>query len=98
MKSQVEIGVPSHSGCGCGCGSEAGLPELDVRAIPHALRHGAVFGALDTLLPGAGMVLVAPHDPLPLLAQLEDRAPGAFEVEYRQSGPEAWALALTRRG
>lgn len=84
-------------GCGCGCGHDDATPELDVRPVPHALRHGAVFGALSTVAPGFAMVLVAPHDPLPLLAQLEDREPGAFEVRYLEQGPEAWRLRLTRR-
>ena len=43
------------------------------------------------------MDLVAPHNPLPLLAQIEQREPGAFAVEYLEEGPEAWTLRLTRR-
>lgn len=82
----------------CGCGAdEAGLPVLDARTIPHALRHAAVFGALDGLAAGSGLELVAPHDPLPLLAQVEQREPGAFEVSYLERGPEAWRLSLVRR-
>lgn len=83
----------------CNCGEEdgAGYPELDARAVPHAIRHATIFGALDAVRPGAGMVLVAPHDPLPLLKQIEDRAPGAFEVSYLERGPEAWRLQLVRQ-
>ncbi|HET9498634.1 MAG TPA: DUF2249 domain-containing protein [Marmoricola sp.] len=83
--------------CGCGGHDEAGYPELDARAVPHAIRHATVFGALDAVQPGGGMVLVAPHDPLPLLAQAEQRAPGAFEVSYLERGPEAWRLLFRRR-
>ena len=83
---------------GCACRDDASrLVELDARAIPHQVRHGAVFGALDALRPGKGLVLVAPHDPLPLLAQLERRSPEAFAVEYLERGPEAWRLLLVRR-
>lgn len=89
------------SGCagGCACGEidAAGFPELDARAIPHAIRHDAILGALDGIAPGDGLVLVAPHDPLGLLAQLEQRVPDTFEVEYLQRGPEAWRLSLTRK-
>ena len=92
-----------EGGCGgaghaCECGETDGpaYPELDARAIPHALRHATIFGALDGLAPGRGMVLVAPHDPLPLLAQLEQRAPGAFAIHYVQRGPEAWRLSMVR--
>ncbi|MEU3979303.1 DUF2249 domain-containing protein [Streptomyces sp. NPDC026672] len=81
--------------CACGGADEEAVPELDVRGVPHALRHAAVFGALDAVPGGAAMVLVAPHDPLPLLAQIEDRRPGAFSVEYLERGPEAWRLRLS---
>ncbi|MFB7243842.1 cation-binding protein [Streptomyces populi] len=81
--------------CGCGAAEEAAEPELDVREVPHALRHATVFGALDAVPAGTAMVLVAPHDPLPLLAQIEQRNPGIFSVEYLESGPEAWRLRLS---
>ena len=83
--------------CACGGHDEAGLPELDVRTIPHAIRHATIFGALEGLRPGTGLLLVADHNPLPLLAQLEQRAPGGFSVDYRESGPEVWRLELGRR-
>jgi uncharacterized protein (DUF2249 family) len=87
-------------GCGgtCGCGEtdRPGLPELDVRSVPHAIRHATVFGALESLAPGAGIELVAGHDPLPLLGQVSQRWPGTFAVDYLQRGPEAWRLSLVR--
>lgn len=83
--------------CNCGEKDGAGYPELDARAVPHAIRHATIFGALDAIRPGSGLVLVAPHDPLPLLAQVEDRYSGAFEVSYLERGPEAWRLQLVRR-
>lgn len=93
-----ERGTTVAEGHACGCGEvdPAGYPELDARAIPHAIRHATIFGALDGVRPGNGLVLVAPHDPLPLLAQLERREPGAFDVEYLERGPEAWRLTLVR--
>lgn len=91
----------AEGGCGgeCGCGHQdpAGvLPELDARAVPHAIRHATIFGALDSLGAGGGMVLVAPHDPLPLLAQLEERSPGLFSVDYLERGPQAWRIRFVR--
>jgi uncharacterized protein (DUF2249 family) len=83
--------------CACGEGEVPGFPELDARSVPHAIRHATIFGALDAVAPGQGLVLVAPHDPLPLLSQLEERSPGAFEVDYLQRGPEAWRLVFLRR-
>lgn len=89
---------PAHDG-DCHChDDEPAYPELDARAIPHAIRHGAVLGALSQLRPGKALVLVAPHDPLPLLAQVERTYPETFEVSYRERGPEAWRLQLTRVG
>jgi len=94
-------GGVAQSGCGghtCTCGEVDGAdyPELDARAVPHAIRHATIFGALDSVRPGEGMVLVAPHDPLPLLAQIEQRSPGAFNVDYLERGPDAWRLAFVR--
>lgn len=93
----AEGGQQSGGACGCGGHDEADVPELDARAVPHALRHATVFGALDAVPAGRAMVLIAPHDPLPLLGQLERRNPGVFAVEYLERGPEAWRLLLTRR-
>ena len=92
--------APREGGCGgaCSCGEADGaeLPELDARTVPHAIRHATIFGALDAVPAGGGLVLVAPHDPGPLLGQLEGRAPGAFAVDYLQRGPDAWRLRFTR--
>ena len=88
--------TPAAHACACG-EHDAGLPELDARAIPHAIRHATIFGALDSLAVGGGLILVAPHNPLPLLAQLEERAPGGFEISYLEEGPEAWRLQLIRK-
>ena len=86
----------AHAGCTCGQENESEI-VLDVRQIPHAIRHATIFGALGSLAPGAGIDLVADHNPLPLLAQLEQREPGSFAVDYRTEGPEVWTLHLTRR-
>ncbi len=88
-------GSPGHA-CGCGETDGPAHPELDAREIPHAMRHATIFGALDGVRPGKGLVLVAPHDPLPLLAQLEQRSSGRFEVSYLERGPQTWRLTLER--
>lgn len=88
----------AHDGHTCGCGEvDAGEPELDTRLVPHAIRHATVFGALDAVPSGGSMVLVASHDPLPLLAQVEERWPATFEVTYLQRGPDVWRLRFVRR-
>ncbi|GAB3799758.1 hypothetical protein GCM10028798_13260 [Humibacter antri] len=77
--------------CECGVVEGAAFPELDVREVPHSIRHATVFGALDSLVRGDGLVLVAPHDPLPLLAQIRERTGERFAVSYLERGPE-WRL------
>lgn len=89
--------APQHAGCTCGEADAHDDPELDARVIPHAIRHASVFGALDSLPRGGALVLVAPHDPLPLLAQGQARYPEGLGVEYLQRGPDAWRIRLQRR-
>ena len=89
--------VEKQGGCGCGCSGDEGVPALDAREIPHAIRHATIFGAIGGLRPGQQMDLVAPHDPLPLLAQLAEREGDAVSHEYVERGPEAWTLRFTRR-
>lgn len=84
------------SSCGCGGAETAGVPELDARAIPHAIRHATVLGALDAVPSGGRLMLLAPHDPLPLLRQVEQHAPGVFTVDYLERGPEVWRLCFAR--
>lgn len=92
-------GAEGHShGHGHGEVDGPGYPELDARAIPHAIRHATIFGALDAIAPGGGLLLVAPHDPQPLLEQISRRWPGVFDVDYVERGPEAWRLTFVRGG
>ena len=69
---------PAHA---CGCG-EADVPTLDARVIPGAIRHGAILGALSQVRPGAGMILHAPHDPLPLLDQVRQTFGESVVIGY----------------
>lgn len=95
-----DITITSRPGTGGGCacgGHDDAVPVLDVRQIPHAIRHATVFGALTAIAPGFSLDLVAPHNPLPLLAQVEERQPGAFAVTYLVEGPQDWTVRLTRQ-
>lgn len=89
--------IPIQDVSGCACGDDEQAPELDVRAVPHAIRHATVFGALEAIPSGGSLILIAPHNPLPLLSQIEARDPGAIEVGYLDEGPGAWRLRLHRR-
>lgn len=87
-------GAAPHD-CTCEETDGSNYPVLDARDIPHSIRHATIFGALDTVRPGGGLVLIASHDPLPLLAQIETRTPAAFDVTYLERGPLAWKLRFT---
>lgn len=96
MDESSNLLAGKSAGCNCGCGHDEAAPELDVRQIPHAIRHGAVFGALGAIGSGQSLILVAPHDPKPLLAQIAERENGAFAVSYLTEGPEEWRMELKR--
>ena len=94
-------------GCGCG-GDEAGRADaaapvlsldarVDVRGVPHDQRHTQVLTAVDALPADAALVLVAPHAPLPLLAEIDARYPGQIDVTWLQDGPDVWQVRLHRQ-
>ena len=60
----------------------------------HRTRQG--WSHITRALKGH-LVLVAPHDPIPLLAQIEQRWPGVFQEDYLERGPVAWRLCFVRR-
>jgi uncharacterized protein (DUF2249 family)/quercetin dioxygenase-like cupin family protein len=92
--AQLDNATHGHS---CTCDDDAAAAtELDARTIPHAIRHATIFGALETVAPAGQLVLLAPHDPLPLLEQIEQRWPSMFAVEYLERGPATWRLRFTR--
>ena len=62
---------------------------FDARGIARRFRHSAIFGALGALEPGEAMRFVNDHDPLPLLAQLQERFGDRLEIAYRQREPGA---------
>ncbi|MFC4139949.1 MULTISPECIES: DUF2249 domain-containing protein [unclassified Microbacterium] len=85
------------AGCACGEHDEE-LPELDVQTIPHAIRHAAIFGAIESLRPGAAMVVSATHDPVPLLTQLHAKHGSQFRTRYLDEGPERWRIMVRNAG
>ncbi|TAM89093.1 MAG: DUF2249 domain-containing protein [Candidimonas sp.] len=68
---------------------------FDARGIAHRFRHSAIFGALSALHPGETMRFCNDHDPLPLLAQIEQhfgehvvisyvsRTPGEIVIDFQ---------------
>lgn len=60
------------------------LYPFDARGVAKRFRHAAIFGALDSLQPGETMRFCNDHDPLPLLAQLEQRYGDRLSIAYQQ--------------
>lgn len=104
-------GASGGDGGGCGCGGGHGDAEaidapapvlsvdarLDVRDVPHAQRHARVLSAISELPADGALVLVAPHAPLPLLAEIDQRFPGQIDTQWLQEGPQVWQIRLHRR-
>ena len=71
--------------------------ELDVRSLPLATRHLEVFGVFDALRSDEAFVLVADHDPKPLLHQFQSERPGRFEWSILEAGPTRFRIEVRRR-
>jgi uncharacterized protein (DUF2249 family) len=65
---------------------------FDARGVAKRFRHAAIFGELDSLLPGDTLRFVNDHDPLPLLQQLRARYGEGVDIVYRQREPGAIAI------
>jgi uncharacterized protein (DUF2249 family) len=59
-----------------------GCYSFDARGVAKRFRHAAIFGALDALQAGETMRFCNDHDPLPLLAQLEQRFGKGIQMTY----------------
>lgn len=111
LGEEEPVATEAAGGCGCGgcdCGgsepseASAAAPallsldaRLDVREVPHAQRHALVLSTVEALVPGEAVVLVAPHAPRPVLAQISEAFPGQIRTEWLQSGP-VWQIRLER--
>lgn len=69
---------------------------FDARCVAKRFRHAAIFGALDSLNPGETMAFVNDHDPLPLLAQLQQRYGDGIAITYVAREPGNIAIDFKR--
>jgi uncharacterized protein (DUF2249 family) len=99
--------APARGSCGCG-GDRAEVADapapvlsvdarLDVRSVPHAQRHARVLSAVSELPADGALVLIAPHAPMPLLAEIDRRFPGQIDGQWLQEGPDVWQVRLHRQ-
>ena len=61
--------------------------SFDARGIAKRFRHAAIFGALRALHPGETMRFLNDHDPLPLLAQLQQAFGETLVIRYVRREP-----------
>lgn len=93
----TELPLANQSGgCGCGHEHEIEVPTLVAGQIPHAVRHGAIIGALGQLPSGGRMDLVAPHVPTPLLDQIEQLFPDVYSTQVIDPTPQAYRIRFTK--
>ena len=73
------------------------LYPFDARGIAKRFRHAAIFGALDALQGGETMRFVNDHDPLPLLAQLQQRYGEKVVIKYVVREPGQIVIDFARQ-
>ena len=71
---------------------------FDARGVARRLRHAAIFGALQSLDAGETMRFVNDHDPLPLLAQLQQAFGEALGIDYVRREPGEIVIDFQVRG
>ena len=73
----MDINIPIHNH-----NRTDGIYPFDARGIAKRFRHAAIFGALDSLVPGERMRFVNDHNPIPLLQQMQARYGERVAINY----------------
>ncbi len=75
------------------------VPAVVINApvLPPPVRHQLIFDVFDALPVNHSALLINDHDPKPLIYQLQAEQPGTFSINYQESGPERYAIKVTRR-
>lgn len=71
--------------------------HFDARGVAKRFRHAAIFGALDSLHAGETMLFINDHDPLPLLAQLQERYGEGIAISYVAREPGQIVIDFMRK-
>ena len=98
--------TPSEGGCGCGDHGQGTAhvvsqdpavreDELVIHSLPKVVRHALLFAAMDNLPLGASLIVVAPHQPVPLFNYLQE-SESHYRVETIETGPVDWRYRVTR--
>ncbi|MEK8025907.1 MAG: hypothetical protein RLY78_3865 [Pseudomonadota bacterium] len=70
---------------------------IDVRLLPPAERHPAIFAAFQALQPGEHLALLSDHEPVPLRQQMQALWPEQFAWDAQATGQGDWSVQITRR-
>lgn len=87
------------AGCACGdggCGGQGAAPVVDLGTVPSEVRRSVVEAVIAAVPVDSDVILVAPHEVLPLLRALDESDSGALQATYEEEGPELWALRVRR--
>lgn len=79
----------------CDHSTPEAIYPFDARGVAKRFRHAAIFGALESLQPGETMRFCNDHDPLPLLAQMQQRYGDQVKREYVQRETGAIVIDFT---
>jgi len=91
----ITIDAPKKHICRCKDEHNEETPTIIASQLPHKVRHAAIFGAMDSLKDGASLVVVASHEPKPLIVQAQKRYE-KIGIEFLQEGPQEWHVRFTR--
>jgi uncharacterized protein (DUF2249 family)/quercetin dioxygenase-like cupin family protein len=70
--------------------------EIDVRPLPKADKHPAIFEAYAARQVGESLLLVNNHNPRHLRDEFTLEFPGGFGWDYEESGPAQWRIRITK--
>lgn len=88
----MDISIPVHNH-----NRSDGIYPFDARGIAKRFRHAAIFGALDSLVPGERMRFVNDHNPMPLLQQMQARYGESVEILYLDQAEQGVVIDFIRR-
>ncbi|MDL2358409.1 MAG: DUF2249 domain-containing protein [Pseudomonadota bacterium] len=71
----------------CSAAASSTVHQFDARGIAKRFRHAAIFGALNALDSGETMRFINDHNPLPLLAQIDQYFGPHIKVSYVAKEP-----------
>jgi uncharacterized protein (DUF2249 family) len=76
--------------------ASAAVREIRAADIDVSVRHQAIMGAIDALVPGQAVRLRVDHEPKPLFYTLQAERPGLVSWQPELEGPREWVVLVRR--